>query len=264
MLVNDVLLALIDDWHYLMGFNSSVRLYVNQPLLEGADLVCERAQAHYLRNVVKLYEGERFAVFNGEDGEWEAQFTKHGKRDAGLIIEKQICAQIYGPDLHYIFAPLKRARLDYMVQKAVELGASRLSPVITQHTNADRVNLERMRANVIEAAEQCGIMQLATVDEPVRLTAFLDGFDKNRQLIYCDEALGGGGPVEALEKIEGKPLSVLIGPEGGFSLEERQILRDTSFVTPISLGPRIMRADTAGVAALSLVNAVIGDWRKDS
>lgn len=244
-----------------MAFNSSIRLYLEEDLSAGEVITPDKAQSHYLINVVRLKEGEKIAVFNGRDGEWEGEFKRADKRTASLVVRGRLRAQLAGPDLHYVFAPLKRARLDYMVQKAVELGVSRLSPVITAHTEVARVNRERMQANVIEAAEQCGIMSLAQVDEPLKLSYFIDEFSVDRHLIYCDEALQVPGAIEAMSGLSDKPVSVLVGPEGGFSEEEREMLRQKEFVTPISLGPRIMRADTAAVAVLSLVNAVLGDWR---
>jgi 16S rRNA (uracil1498-N3)-methyltransferase len=170
-------------------------------------------------------------------------------------------AQAGGPDLHYLFAPLKRARLDYMVQKATEMGASRLVPVITRHTVAERVNTERMRANVIEAAEQCGILRMPEVAEPLKLPTVLQNWDATRTLIFCDEGADQASPLAALEKVRSGPLAVLVGPEGGFSPEEREMIRKVPQAVAVSLGPRIMRADTAAVAALALVNAALGDWR---
>jgi 16S rRNA (uracil1498-N3)-methyltransferase len=166
-----------------------------------------------------------------------------------------------GPDVHYIFAPLKHARLDYMVQKATELGVAHLQPVLTHRTIAARVNLERMQANAIEAAEQCGVLRVPTVGELVKLYALLKSWDAKRRLIFGDEAAQVASPLAALAGMADGPLAVLIGPEGGFDPAERAALLDRPFATPISLGPRVMRADTAAVAALALVNAALGDWR---
>ena len=165
-----------------------------------------------------------------------------------------------GPDIDYVFAPLKRSRLDYMVQKAVELGVARLRPVLTQRTIAERVNLDRMRANVIEAAEQCGILHLAEVAAPLSLDKLLATWDPRRRLIFCDEAAAVKNPLEVLAALQPQPLALLIGPEGGFDPKERAALQALPYVSAISLGPRIMRADTAAVAALALVNAKLGDW----
>jgi 16S rRNA (uracil1498-N3)-methyltransferase len=237
------------------------RLYVDADLAAGAQIGCSREQANYLRNVLRLGRGDSILVFNGRQGEWAARVHHEGRKDAALQIARQVRAQTSGPDLHYLFAPLKHARLDYMVQKATEMGASRLAPVFTQRTVAARVNLERMRANAIEAAEQCGILRIPEVVEPRRLEAVLADWDAGRTLIFCDEAAATRDPISALARVAPGPLAVLIGPEGGFAPEEREALLARPFVLAIALGPRIMRADTAAVAALALVNSVLGDWR---
>jgi 16S rRNA (uracil1498-N3)-methyltransferase len=169
--------------------------------------------------------------------------------------------QTAAPDLHYLFAPLKQARLDYMVQKAVEMGVGRLRPVLTQHTQVSRVNLERMEANAIEAAEQCGILSIPAIEPPVKLSEALENWDASRRLIFCDEGASLSDPAQALMKADPGPAALLIGPEGGFSPAERAKLLALPFVTQLSLGPRILRADTAAVAALALMQTFIGDWR---
>lgn len=237
------------------------RLYVDAPLREGERIACAPEQAHYLRDVLRLSEGDEILVFNGRDGEWRARLMVQGKRSAVLEAASLVRAQAGGPDLHYLFAPLKRARLDYMVQKATEMGVARLVPVLTRHTVAERVNLDRMRANAIEAAEQCGILRVPEVAEPVKLPALLTSWDAARRLIFCDEAAEQASPLTALAALAPGPLAVLIGPEGGFSPDEREMIRALPQATAISLGPRVMRADTAAVAALALVNAALGDWR---
>lgn len=237
------------------------RLYVTADLGADATLALSREQANYLVNVLRLDTGAAIHVFNGRDGEWRAVLQRQGRRDTILQVERRTRAQVGGPDLHYIFAPLKRSRLDYMVQKAVEMGVSRLQPVMTQHTVAERVNGERMRANVVEAAEQCGILGIADVGAPVALPRLLEGWDPARRLIFCDEAAPIADPIAALQAHPPGPMAVLIGPEGGFSVRERDDLSSRAYVIRLALGPRIMRADTAGVAALALVNAVLGDWR---
>jgi 16S rRNA (uracil1498-N3)-methyltransferase len=237
------------------------RLFVEAELAAGERIACARDQANYLRNVLRLQTGAPILVFNGRDGEWQAQVELQGRREVTLLVQRQTRLQQGGPDLIYLFAPLKHARLDYMVQKATEMGAARLAPVLTQHTVASRVNLERMRANAIEAAEQCGIMHIPEVAEPRKLEQVLADWDRRRQLIFCDEAAATADPIAALIRVPRGPLAVLIGPEGGFAPHERASLLDRPFVTSIALGPRIMRADTAAVAALALVNAVLGDWR---
>lgn len=239
----------------------SQRLFIEAPLHEGAEVACERAQANYLRNVLRLGDGAAILVFNGRDGEWQARLAAHGKRDCSLLIEHKVREQAGGPEVRYLFAPLKRGRLDYMVQKATEMGVQSLEPVITERTVAERVNLERMRANVIEAAEQCGVLRIPRVAEPVRLEACLAGWPADQVLFFADEASEAGNPIEVFAGIErGAPAGVLIGPEGGFSAEERARIRAMPATRTVSLGPRIMRADTAAVALLALVSATIGDW----
>jgi 16S rRNA (uracil1498-N3)-methyltransferase len=237
------------------------RLYVDAPLAGGATLVCDSDQANYLLNVLRLGEKQRILVFNGREGEWQAEITGITRRGCALNVIVKVRAQEDGPDLDLLFAPLKRARLDYMVQKATEMGAARLRPVLTRRTVPDRVNLERMRANAIEAAEQCGILRLPEVAEPQKLEHLIAGWEASRRLIFCDEGAELRSPLETLARIAPGPLAVLIGPEGGFESGERDQLLSHPFVVPLSLGPRIMRADTAAVAALALVNAALGDWR---
>jgi len=236
------------------------RLFVDAPLREGEKLALERNQSNYLGNVLRLSAGETILVFNGRDGEWRAQIDGR-KRPDGLTIVAQTRPQDRLPDIAYVFAPLKHARLDYMVQKAVEMGASALQPVLTRHTQVSRVNVERMRANVIEAAEQCGILSLAEVAEPVALERYLEKRATSRLLVFCDEAAEIGNPIEALRQglTANDGIDILIGPEGGFAEEERALLLRQPRTLRLSLGPRILRADTAGVAALALVQAALGD-----
>jgi 16S rRNA (uracil1498-N3)-methyltransferase len=237
------------------------RLFVDADLGEGASVACTPAQANYLRNVLRLGAGDAILLFNGRDGEWHAEVSEAGKRATGLAVLRQVRAQENGPDIDYLFAPLKRARLDYMVEKATEMGAARLRPVLTRRTTPERVNLERMRANAIEAAEQCGILRLPQVLEPQRLERVVAAWEPGRRLVFCDEGADIADPLAALAKLEPGPLAVLIGPEGGFEDSERELLSTQPFVTRIAMGPRILRADTAAVAALALVNAALGDWR---
>jgi len=237
------------------------RHYLSDDLAEGTEIVCNTSQADYFLNVLRLKSGSSILVFNGRDGEWRAELSQVKRNDCTLTMLQQVRPQASGPDIHYLFAPLKQARLDYMVQKATEMGVAVLRPVITQRTNVDGVNLERMRGNAIEAAEQCGILRIPMVEEPVKLGPVLDEWDPARALIYCDEAASEHSPVETLAGVASGPMGVLVGPEGGFGAEEQDMLRRQSFVVPISLGPRVLRADTAAVAALALVNAVLGDWR---
>jgi 16S rRNA (uracil1498-N3)-methyltransferase len=236
------------------------RLFVDAPLSPGQTVMLERNQSNYLGNVLRLSAGEAILVFNGRDGEWQAQI-KGRKRPDSLEILNQRRQQDRLPDIAYAFAPLKHARLDYMVQKAVEMGAAKLQPVLTRFTQVSRVNSERMRANVIEAAEQCGILSLADVAEPMPLDRFLGQRQPERLLVFCDEAAETTSPLQALQNggaADG--IDILIGPEGGFAEEERALLLRQPRTLRLSLGPRILRADTAGVAALALVQAALGDW----
>lgn len=235
------------------------RLFVDLPLAQGEDIRLDKAQGHYLANVLRLKSGDDVLVFNGRDGEWRARLLP-GKRLDHLTLTERLRAQETSPDIHLAFAPLKHARLDYMVQKAVEMGVSRLVPVITRYTQVTRVNVERMRANVIEAAEQCGILAMPEVAEPLALDAYLAGREPERMVIFCDEAADVANPVAALGGHTGKPLSVLVGPEGGFAPEERERLLTLPNHLRLSLGPRVLRADTAAVAALAIVQSACGDW----
>jgi 16S rRNA (uracil1498-N3)-methyltransferase len=244
----------------------SPRLYIDAPLAAGARLPLDAAQANYLKNVMRLKAGDGVLVFNGRDGEWRAALADGGKRSAALDVGEQTRPQTPPRDLHYLFAPLKHARLDYMVQKAVEMGASRLQPVLMQHAQVGRINLERMRANAIEAAEQCGILTVPDIAEPIAFDRMIAARDPARVLVFCDEAANVKDPVAALaaarQGAEPPPLAVLVGPEGGFSDHERAALRALPHVVRLALGPRILRADTAAVAALALVGSVLGDWRE--
>jgi 16S rRNA (uracil1498-N3)-methyltransferase len=240
------------------------RLFIETPLAAGQRLTLDAVQANYLKNVLRLKAGDGVLVFNGREGEWRASLADAGKRSAALTVEEQTREQTPPLDLHYLFAPLKHARLDYMVQKAVEMGASRLQPVLMQHAQATRVNLERMRANAVEAAEQCGILTLPEIADPLSFERMLATRDPARVLVFCDEAADVRDPVAALQAVskDRPPLAVLIGPEGGFAEHERAALAAQPDVIRLALGPRILRADTAAVAALALVGSVLGDWRE--
>jgi len=239
----------------------SPRLFVDAALAPGETVALERNQSNYLGNVLRLAAGDTILVFNGRDGEWRAVIAGR-KRPDSLTIATQSRPQDRLPDITYAFAPLKHARLDYMVQKAVEMGASALRPVLTRFTQVSRVNSERMRANVIEAAEQCGILSLAEVADPVPLERYMGQREAERLLVFCDEAADATNPLRALQGglAASHGIDVLIGPEGGFAEEERASLLRQPRILRLSLGPRILRADTAGVAALALVQAVLGDW----
>jgi len=243
------------------------RLYIDVPLEAGASIALDASQANYLGNVLRLKTGDGVLVFNGRDGEWRGTLVSPGKRTLALVIGARTRPQTGALDLHYLFAPLKHARLDYLAQKAVEMGASRLQPVITRHTQAARVNLERMRANAIEAAEQCGILTLPEIAAPLTFERMLAERDGARLLVFCDEDAEVKDPVAALsamraaDRAEPFALAVLVGPEGGFAADERDALLKLPNTVRLALGPRILRADTAAVAALALVGAVLGDWR---
>jgi 16S rRNA (uracil1498-N3)-methyltransferase len=221
----------------------------------------DRSQTHYLGTVLRLRSGDRVLVFNGRDGEWSASLEAQ-KRAAALLIEENTRPQPAPADLHYLFAPLKAARLDYMVQKAVEMGVSVLQPVLTQHGQVGRIGAERMLANAIEAAEQCGLLSLPEIKPLVPLAESLADWKPERRLIFCDEDAVVQNPLAALAGLPLAPLALLIGPEGGFSAEERAALLRRPNVVRISLGPRILRADTAAVAALAVIQAAAGDWGK--
>jgi len=240
------------------------RLFIDGPLSAGATVGLDRSQSNYLGNVLRLSAGKSVLVFNGRDGEWQAAIAGR-KRPDNLTVVTRTRQQDHLPDVAYVFAPLKHARLDYMVQKAVEMGAASLQPVVTRLTQVSRVNSERMRANVIEAAEQCGILSLAEVAEPVPLERYLDKREARRLLVFCDEAADVADPLQALKRAQTAlhGIDVLIGPEGGFAEEERALLLRQPITLRLALGPRILRADTAGVAALALVQAALGDWVPD-
>jgi 16S rRNA (uracil1498-N3)-methyltransferase len=236
------------------------RLWLEADLAAGARLPLAREQANYLLNVLRLKTGDGVLVFNGRDGEWLALIMVEGRKQANLVLDRQVRPQPQPPDLHYLFAPLKHARLDYMAQKAVEMGAGVLQPVLTRRTQVSRLNLDRMRANTVEAAEQCGILALPEIRPESPLDACLEALEPDRLLVFCDEAMAQAGPLAALAEAGPGPLAVLIGPEGGFDEAEREKILKRPKTLRISLGPRILRADTAAVAALALVQAALGDW----
>lgn len=239
------------------------RLFLDAPLGAGGRVALDRAQANYLRNVLRLNDGDAVLVFNGRDGEWRAHLAEAGRKAADLAIVERTRPQTAPADLLYAFAPLKAARLDYMVQKAVEMGVGRLKPVFTRRTQAARVNRERMRANAVEAAEQCGILSIPAVEPDEALPAFLAALEPDRLVVFCDEDAPLADPVAALEQSGARApkLALLVGPEGGFDDAERALILEHPHVVRLSLGPRILRADTAAVAVLALVQAVLGDWR---
>jgi 16S rRNA (uracil1498-N3)-methyltransferase len=240
---------------------SSTRLFVPEPLAAGTELLIGAEASNYLRNSLRLEPGAEILVFNGRHGEWRARLTANSRKETRLEVLSLSRPQTLASSLHYAFAPIKHARLDFMVQKAVEMGVARISPVITRHTQVARVNVERMRANVIEAAQQCGILAIPNIDQPLAFAKWLAGIAADRTLVFCDEEAETGDPLNALTTGSSGPLTLVVGPEGGFDAEERRALLDRKAVIRLSLGPRILRADTAAIAALAIVQAVRGDWR---
>lgn len=239
---------------------AKIRLYVDQPLAAGQPVAVSVEQANYLFNVMRLGRGGLVLLFNGRDGEWQATVVEAGKRGGVLICNAQTAPLRLPPDLWLIFAPIKKARTDFIVEKAVELGASRILPVQTRHTNSERIRQDRLQAHATEAAEQCGATCVPEVTDLTPLDKLLSGWNASRRLYWCDEAQAG--QTSALAGLtDPAPSALLIGPEGGFSADEQTRLRALPFVRPLSLGPRILRADTAAVAALTLWQAALGDWR---
>ena len=240
---------------------SAPRLFLDAPLAKGNRLGLDRAQANYLLNVLRLGPGADVLVFNGRDGEWRTQVQPEGRKAASLLALEETRPQTPPSALLYLFAPLKHARLDYMAQKAVEMGAGSLRPVLTRRTQAGRINLDRLRANAIEAAEQCGILAIPEIAAEEKLEPALAAIPQSHVLVFCDEDAEVVDPLAALAAAPPGPCAVLIGPEGGFDPAERELLLSRERVVRLSLGPRILRADTAAVAALALVQAARGDWR---
>lgn len=240
---------------------SRVRLYVDQPLGPGQSVALAPAQAHYLFSVMRLGPGDAVALFNGRDGEWLAGVEAAGKRAGTLVCREQSAPLRLPPDLWLVFAPLKKARTDFIVEKAAELGVRRILPVATEHTGAERINRERLQAHAVEAAEQCGGTFVPEVAALVPLRQLLGRWDPARRILWCDEARAGAAATPDGPAAASGPWAVLIGPEGGFSAAERGWLAGLPFVVPVGLGPRILRADTAAVAALTLWQLQHGDWQ---
>jgi 16S rRNA (uracil1498-N3)-methyltransferase len=241
-----------------------VRLFVEAALGADAKVALSDAQAHYLLRVMRAGIGDKLLLFNGKDGEWRGEIVEAKKHGATLVCEAQTAPQTDVPDLWLVFAPIKRTPADYVAQKATELGVRVLQPVLTRRTIARRVNTDRLKANAIEAAEQSGRVSVPEIREPVGLEPLLGSWPNDRRIVFCDEA-GDAAPIaEALAAAKNKAeaWAVLTGPEGGFDPEERALVRANPFVVPVALGPRIMRADTASLAALALFQAIVGDWRR--
>jgi 16S rRNA (uracil1498-N3)-methyltransferase len=239
--------------------SAKIRLYVDHPLGQGQSVPLNRDQAHYLFGVMRLTAGGMVSLFNGRDGEWQARVVEAGKRGGALVCVERSAPLRLPPDLWLLFAPIKKARTDFIVEKAAEMGAARIVPVQTDFTNADRIRQDRLQAHAVEAAEQCGGTFVPEVADLIRLDRFLDGWPDGRNLMFCDESRAGEN-LELGVMPAGQPWAILIGPEGGFSPAERARLDSLPFAHTVSLGPRILRADTAAVAALTLWQQALGDW----
>ncbi len=237
-----------------------IRIFVNNVLQQGAMIYLERNKANHLINVLRKKSGEKLIVFNGIDGAWLARIDSASKKSASLLLLEQIREQPKASDLWYGFAPLKKARLDYMMQKATEMGVGIIQPIITQYTQYPKVNIEKIKANVIEAAQQCEVLNIPKIEQQVSLKNLLANWQEihaERKLILADESKQVVSPIKTLQGLRGQKIGLLIGPEGGFSDEELSLLHSKDFIVPISLGERILRADTAAVAALALVQAIM-------
>jgi 16S rRNA (uracil1498-N3)-methyltransferase len=236
------------------------RLFVEGTLSGGAAIALDETQSHYLLTVLRKEDGAEVLAFNGRDGEWLCRIKRNGKRRALLMAERQVRSQPLESQLRFLFAPLKVGRLDYLVEKATEMGAGTIEPVLTAFTQNRNVTVDKLNRWALEAAEQCGVLAVPYIAQSKTLEAALANWDANVPLIFCDEASPFNNPLTALATLKRGPLAVLVGPEGGFSDTERTMLRDLPFVTAIPLGPRILRADTAAIAALAVVQASLGDW----
>lgn len=238
---------------------AKIRLYIDHPMALGQAVPLEASQAHYLSTVMRLRVGDHISVFNGSQGEWSASIAEISKRGGTIHVVEQIAPQRDPPDLVLLFAPIKKARTDFIVEKAAELGVARIIPVQTDFTNSERIRQDRLQAHATEAAEQCGGTYVPRVEELTPLSRLLNEWDGERRILWADESLTSA--VQTASELSSGPWAILIGPEGGFSPAERSQLAALSFVTPISLGPRILRADTAAVAAITLWQTVLGDWK---
>ena len=248
----------------LPRYDPGIRLYVDLPLSEGADIRLSRDQAHYLRNVMRVDLGSAVKLFNGRDGEWRATVRTLDKRQASLSVAERLRAQSASADLWLVFAPVKRARIDFIAQKAAELGVSALWPVMTRYTDVTRVNADRLAANAVEASEQCARLDVPAVFDTERLDKALDGWPKERRILLCDETAAGTPIADMLSSLADRmpePWAVVVGPEGGFAEAELARLHGMPNVVRVGLGDRLLRADTAAVAAIACWQAILGDWR---
>jgi 16S rRNA (uracil1498-N3)-methyltransferase len=236
------------------------RLFVDAALEPGGVLTLDEGQSHYLLHVLRAKAGDRVLLFNGRDGEWQGEIATTSKRGVMVALRTQTMPQADVPDVWLLFAPVKKTPSDYLVQKATELGARKLQPVFTRRTIVTRLNHERLRANAVEAAEQSARLTVPEIGEAVALEKLLDGWPRERRIFFCDEGGDARPLAEAAREVGEGPASILTGPEGGFDASERESLRARAFVTPVTLGPRILRADTAALAALSIWQSVKGGW----
>ncbi|WP_420547805.1 16S rRNA (uracil(1498)-N(3))-methyltransferase [Curvivirga sp.] len=240
---------------------AETRLFIDTPLFEAASVSLDQGQAHYLRSVLRLQIGAKLILFNGQDGEWIAEITDLGKKNGSAQVIDKLREQEFSPDVWLLFAPLKKTATDLVFQKATELGVSAIKPVITKHSNTERMKLERAQAIVIEAAEQCERLDVPEVQNPSKLEAILAEWPEDRHLFVCAEA----GPANAAEKVfvahQGEKAAILIGPEGGFAVSELEFLSNQPFISMVGLGPRVLRAETAVLSALSCWQAFCGDWQ---
>lgn len=239
-----------------------IRLFVEAPLHAGKDITLDGDRLHYLQHVMRVSRGDVVALFNGRDGEWRGEVHELHKKYGSIRVGEKLREQSAVPDVWALFAPIKFGRIDYLAQKATELGAAKLWPILTAYTQMDRVNTDRLRANVVEAAEQCGGMDVPVVEEPVKLPNLLAGWPKDRVLLYGDETGAGESANATLSQLKTSSWAVLVGPEGGFSPEELKMLKSCPYAKAVSLGPRILRADTALTTLLSVSQAWLGDWQR--
>lgn len=249
-----------------MRHNTNIRIYTANTLMQGGTVILDKDQSHYLVTVMRQKVGANLLTFNGRDGEWLAQITDANKRAVTIQILEQTKMQAPEPDLWFAFAPIKKTRLDFIAQKVTELGINRILPVMTRRTIVDRIKNDRMLANAIEAAEQCERLSIPTIDKMIKLEKLINTWPNDRLLMFCDEDLSGKDAYHALKetaKASGKQKwGVLIGPEGGFDDHERTLIKSKPNTVVVSLGPRILRADTAAISAITIWQAAIGDWSK--
>ena len=245
-----------------MSERPKTRLFLTQPLAAGALAELTPAQAHHLRSVLRLAPGASVAAFNARDGEWLCRIDEAGRNRTLLIVEQRLRPPEVEGDLWLLFAPIKRARLDWLVEKATELGVTELLPIWTRHTQAERLNLDRLNAHAVAAAEQCERLSVPKLHAPQPLDAVLAGWQHERRLFVCDETGAGVAIADAVVRLDPTPSALLTGPEGGLAESELDSLSRFTFVTRVGLGPRVLRADTAALAALSVVQAISGDWHR--